>query len=48
MVIPRVILLAFAFALFVLAGLNITHPRCNLGWLGLAFLTLALWFPAAA
>jgi hypothetical protein len=39
----HLILLAFAFVLFVLAGCNISHPKVNLGWLGLAFLTLALW-----
>jgi hypothetical protein len=41
----RIIFLALAFVLFVLSGLNVGHPRVSLGWLGLAFLTLALWFP---
>lgn len=40
----RVILLVFAFVLFVLAGLNVSTPRTNFGWLGLAALTAALWF----
>jgi hypothetical protein len=40
----HLILLAFAFVLFVIAGLGISHPRIAFGWLGLAFLTLALWF----
>src|SRR4051812_32397576 len=36
-------LLVFAFVLFVLAGIGVGDPRFNFGWLGLAFLTLALW-----
>lgn len=36
------ILLVLAFVLFLLAGFNVTHPRCNLGWLGAACATLAL------
>jgi hypothetical protein len=39
----RLIFLVFAFVLFVLAGLGLTTMRLNFGWLGLAFLTLALW-----
>lgn len=39
----HLILLVFAFVLFVLASLNISYPKVHLGWLGLAFLTLALW-----
>jgi hypothetical protein len=39
----HLVLLAFAFVLFVLAGLNVGHPRFNLGWLGLACLTLSMW-----
>jgi hypothetical protein len=39
----HLILLAFAFVLFVLAGLGIAHLRLQFGWLGLAFLTAALW-----
>jgi hypothetical protein len=39
----HLILLVFAFVLFVLAGLRVSHLRVDLGWLGLAFLTLALW-----
>jgi hypothetical protein len=41
----HLVCLVFAFVLFVLAGLNVGHPRVTLGWLGLAFLTLALWLP---
>lgn len=34
------------FILLVLAGLNIGGPRFNPGWLGLAFVALAvLWAP---
>lgn len=39
----HLIFLILAFVLFVLAGLNVKHLRFDLGWLGLAFLTLALW-----
>lgn len=45
----HLIFLVLAFVLFVLAGLGVGTPpipppaRWNLGWLGLAFLTLALW-----
>ena len=39
----RLILLVFAFVLFVLAGLEVSRPRVNFGWLGLALLTAALW-----
>jgi len=39
----HLILLAFAFVLFVLAGFKMGEPRWKLGWVGLAFLTLALW-----
>jgi hypothetical protein len=39
----RLIFLVLAFVLFVLAGIGVAHPRWNFGWLGLAFLTLALW-----
>jgi hypothetical protein len=39
----HLIFLVFAFVLFVLAGLGIEHPRANFGWIGLAFLTAALW-----
>jgi hypothetical protein len=41
----HLICLVFAFVFFVLAALNIGPPRLSLGWLGLAFLTLALWLP---
>jgi hypothetical protein len=40
----HLILLAFAFVLFMLAGFNIAHPKLEFGWLGLALLTIALWF----
>ena len=43
MITVHLILLAFAFVLFILAGVGVQHVRFNLGWLGLAFLTLALW-----
>lgn len=39
----RLVLLVFAFVLFVLAGLNVPATRVQLGWLGLALLTAALW-----
>jgi hypothetical protein len=39
----RLVLLAFAVVLFLLAGCGISHPRAHFGWLGLAFLTVALW-----
>lgn len=45
MSIVKLIFLVFALVLFILAGLNVAHPRLNLGWLGLACLTLALWLP---
>jgi hypothetical protein len=41
----HLIMLVFAFVFFVLAALNIGPPRLSLGWLGMAFLTLALWLP---
>jgi hypothetical protein len=39
----RLILLVFAFVLFIIAGCNISLVRVNFGWLGLACLTAALW-----
>lgn len=39
----HLVLLAFSFVLFVLAGLGVTHLRFQFGWLGLALLTAALW-----
>lgn len=39
----HLVFLILAFLLFVLTAVGVSHPRCNLGWLGLAFLTLALW-----
>lgn len=43
----HLILLVFAFVLFVLAGLNVAVPRVHLGWLGLACLTAAEWLGLA-
>ena len=40
----HLVLLAFAVVLFLLAGCNVSHPKVSLGWLGLALLTIALWF----
>jgi hypothetical protein len=39
----RLILLVFAFVLFVLAAIDIPSPKVKLGWLGLALLTAAVW-----
>jgi hypothetical protein len=39
----RMILLAFALVMFLLAGLSVKTLRVEFGWLGLAFLTAALW-----
>ena len=39
----HLIFLVLAFVLFILAGVGVKHVRFDLGWLGLAFLTLALW-----
>lgn len=42
---PHVIFLILAFVLFLIAAAGYPpSPRINLGWLGLAFLALALWF----
>lgn len=42
MPIPPLILLVFAFVLFVVAGLGVpSPPRFNLGWFGLACMALA-------
>jgi hypothetical protein len=41
----RLIFLILAFLLFLLTSFGVSHPRCQLGWLGMAFLTLAIWFP---
>jgi hypothetical protein len=38
----HVILLAFAFVLFVLASIGVSHPRINLVAAGLAFWVLAV------
>jgi len=39
----HLIFLILAFLLFLLAGFGVSYGRLNLGWLGLASLTLALW-----
>lgn len=39
----HLILLVLAFVLFLLRALGIAAPRTDLGWLGLACLTLAEW-----
>jgi hypothetical protein len=39
----HLVLLVFAFVLFVLAGLRVPSPRLELIALGLACLTLAVW-----
>ena len=39
----HLILLVFALVFFILAGLDVSYPRVSFGWLGLAFLTVALW-----
>lgn len=39
----HLILLVFAFVFFLLAAFNVSFPKVSFGWLGLAFLTLALW-----
>jgi NhaP-type Na+/H+ or K+/H+ antiporter len=41
----QLILLVFAFVLFILAALNIPSSRVNLGWAGMACLT-AYWLLA--
>lgn len=41
----RLLLLALALALFLLAGLGVAHPRYNLTSLGLALVTATLLFP---
>ena len=33
----NLICLIVALVLFILAGINVGHPRVSLGWLGLAF-----------
>jgi hypothetical protein len=39
----RITMLGLAFIFFLLAGFNVPQPRVNLGWLGLAALTVAAW-----
>ncbi len=40
------VLALIGVVLLVLAGLNVTAPRFNPGWLGLAFIAAAgLWVP---
>lgn len=38
----HLILLVLAFVLFLLAGVNVSYPRVQFGWLGLASLTLSM------
>lgn len=40
----HIVLLVLAFVLFLLAGVNVGHPRVSLGWLGLACLAAAEFF----
>ena len=43
---PQMLAFILAFLRFVLAGVNVGHPRITLGWLGAAALTIALaWTP---
>jgi hypothetical protein len=37
------ILIVLAFLLFLLKGVGVGHPRIDLGWIGLACLTFAIW-----
>jgi hypothetical protein len=39
----HLIFLVLALVSFFLKGVGVGHPKADLGWLGLAFLTLALW-----
>jgi len=39
----HLVFLVLAFVLFLLRSAGIAHPRIELGWLGLAFLTLGEW-----
>jgi hypothetical protein len=39
----RLVLLVFAFVFLVLEAFSVIVPRVKLGWLGLAFLVIALW-----
>lgn len=41
----RLVLLILATVLFLLAAFEVTAPRVQLGWLGLACLTVSFWFP---
>ena len=42
----RMVLLIFAFVLFLVAAAGISYPKVNFGWLGLAFLTAAEFVPS--
>lgn len=37
-----IILMVFSFVLLMVAAANISHPRINLGWLGMAFWALSI------
>lgn len=39
----HLIFLVLAFVFFLLGAANITHPRVNFGWLGLACFAVATW-----
>lgn len=41
----RLVLLILATVLFLLASFGVQPPRVQLGWLGLACLSLSFWFP---
>jgi hypothetical protein len=42
----KLVAAAFAFVLFVIAAfVSVPSPRVNLGWLGAAFLTVAIALP---
>jgi hypothetical protein len=43
----KLIALILALVCFTLAGLNVSAPRVSLGWIGAAFLALALMLPIA-
>ena len=40
----NLIFLVLALVLFLLAAFNVSYPRVSFGWLGLACLTIAVWF----
>lgn len=42
---PQYLLLFVAFIFLALAAFNVSHPRVNFGWLGLALWMLTLILP---